>query len=141
MKRALFILTALAFAHVSAAIGAPPSSAGDDSDKPGKIIGIPISRPNGTFLGIEIKDGNFKLTFYNAKKKPIPADVARAVLRWPVHYQPNQELAILTTPVSDGTALTSEKAVRAPHDFKLYISLFAEGAESALESYVIDFHD
>jgi len=142
MKRALFLLTALVLLHGPGTVGAPPKATDDDDpDKPGKITGIPITRPNGTFLGIEIKDGNFKLTFYNAKKKPIPVDVARAILRWPVHYQPNQETAILSNPASDGHALTSEKVVRAPHDFKLYISLFAEGAENAVETYVVDYHD
>jgi len=141
MKRALFFLTALVLFQGPGIFGATPKAADDDPDKPGKITGIPIDRPNGSFLGIEIKDGNFKLTFYNAKKKKVPADVALAALHWPVHYQPNEERTVLGTLTDDGTALTSEKPVRAPHAFKLHISLFAEGAENALENYVIDFHD
>jgi len=42
---------------------------------------------------------------------------------------------------SDGTSLSSEKSIRAPHEFKLFISLFAEGAENAAETYVVDFHE
>ena len=44
------------------------------------ITGIPINRPNGTFLGIEIVDENFKLTFYNAKKKPIEMSSSRQLI-------------------------------------------------------------
>ena len=61
-------------------------------DAPGKIAGIEIARPNGGFLGLQIVNNNFVLSFYDAKKKKIPPDVARAALRWPVKYPPNAQL-------------------------------------------------
>lgn len=48
-----------------------------------KIPGMEIARSNGTFLGLEVMDGKFKLTFYDKKKKPTAIDVTRATARWP----------------------------------------------------------
>jgi hypothetical protein len=42
-------------------------------------------------------------------------------------------------PDADGTVLTSPKYVRPPYVFRLYLGLFIEGTENAVESYVIDF--
>jgi len=130
-----------------AAQSTPPGSA----QKPGKgpaapaakaeatIKGIVLNRPKGGFLGLTLDGNNFKLAFYDAKKKPAKVDVSLATARWPVHYSVYDERAVLT-PDADGTALTSPKYVRPPYAFKLYLSLFKEGNENAVESYVIDFH-
>lgn len=103
-----------------------------------KIPGVVVSRPNGSFLGVLVEDGRFKISFYDAKKKPVPVDVSRASARWPVHYKVFDERTVLN-PNGDGTALTSPKFVRPPYTFKLYLSLFGEGNDQAVEQYVIDF--
>jgi len=120
------------------------TAAASDAKKPAKpepvpkIPGITIPRAKGGYLGIVVEEGYFKLSFYDAKKKPAKADVARAMARWPVHYKVGDERTVLN-PNDDGTALTSSKFVRPPYTFKLYLSLLAEGSENAVESYVIDF--
>lgn len=120
------------------------AGAAADAKKPvppepeGKISGLAVARPNGGFLGLVVEDGKFKISFYNAKKKPVPVDVARASARWPVNYKVFDERTVLN-PNADGTALTSPKFVRPPYTFRLYLSLFAEGSEDAVENYVIDF--
>jgi hypothetical protein len=103
-----------------------------------QIPGIIISRAKGGFLGILVENGNFKLSFYDAKKKPAQVDVARATARWPVKYRLGDERTVLN-PNGDGTALTSGTFVRPPLVFKLYLSLFVEDRNDAVESYVIDF--
>lgn len=100
------------------------------------IEGVEIARPGGGFLGLEIKNARFVLSFYNAEKTKIAPDVTRAILRWPVQYQPQDERTMLTAG-SDGTSLTSAKTVRPPHNFKVFISLFPEGSETALETYSV----
>jgi hypothetical protein len=65
-------------------------------------------------------------------------DVARATARWPVKDKRGDERAVLN-PNGDGTVLTSGTFVRPPFVFKLYLSLFVEGSNDAVESYVIDF--
>jgi hypothetical protein len=103
------------------------------------VKGIEIERPNGNFLGLEIVGSNFVLSFYDADRKKIAPDVVRGTLRWPVKYQPASERTVLN-PGSDGTSLTSLTPVRPPHQFKVFMSLFVEGSETAVESYVVDFH-
>ncbi len=103
------------------------------------IDGITIARPAG-FLGLKISDNHFVLTFYDAKLKKIAPDVARAALRWPVSYQKADERTVLN-PSGDGVSLSSLRNVRPPHNFKVFLSLFAEGGEQAVENYVVDFHD
>jgi hypothetical protein len=103
-----------------------------------QIPGITIPRAKGGYLGILVENGNFKLLFYDAKKKPAPVDVTRATARWPVKYKLGDERTVLN-PGGDGTTLTSGTFVHPPYVFKLYLSLFVEGRDDAVESYVIDF--
>ncbi len=103
----------------------------------GKIDGLEIARPNGTFLGLQIVNNNFVLSFYDAKKHRTTADVSRATLRWAVKYQPQDERAVLN-PSGDGQSLTSAKTIRPPHSFKVFLALFVEGSDSAVESYSVD---
>jgi hypothetical protein len=120
---------------------APAKKAAPKKDEiPAKIEGVEIARSEHGFLGLKIVDNNFQLTFYDLHKKPIPVDVSSAVLRWPVKYQPNDERTTLT-PSSDGKALTSEKVIRPPFVFKLYLMLLKDGGADAqaAENYIIDF--
>lgn len=117
---------------------------GDEKAKkeepPAKIDGIEIPRGEKGYLGIQIVNSTFKLSFYDAKKKPIAPDVARAALRWDPKYKVGEERVILNP---DEKSLTSPKNIRPPYNFKLFITLFkapAEGADPvATENYTIDF--
>lgn len=104
-----------------------------------KIEGIVLARPKGGYLGLTLEGGCFKLSFYDAKKKPAKVDVVRATAWWQVNYSVYNERTVLN-PNADGTALTSPKYVRPPYAFKLHLSLFAVDGADASESYVIDFH-
>lgn len=138
MKRFVFALVALA---VAAPLGLWAKPRPTPTPEPeGTISGTAIARPNGGWLGLELQDHTFRLTFYDANKKPVPADVASAVLRWPVRYQPNDERTLLT-PTGDPSVLASSYWVRGPLAFKLHITLLAEvKGDAPPESYVIDFH-
>ena len=93
-----------------------------DDDTIGKIEGMEIKRWSG-FMGIAVVRGNFKITFYDAKKKPVPVppEIARAALRWSVIYQPKDERVVLN-PSEDNKALTSPKVIKPPLNFKLFIT-------------------
>ena len=105
----------------------------------GTVSGFPIERANGGWLGIEIKDNCFRVTFYNAKKKPTPAETPGIVMRWPVRYQPNDERTELV-PTDDPAVLGSAYPVRAPHTFILHVILLDPGKkDSDLETYVVNF--
>jgi hypothetical protein len=138
MKR----IALLAFAGVVlTAVGgaAPRPTPAPTEEKEGTISGVPVPRPQGGWLGVEVKDRTFRMTFYNEKKKPVPADVSSAILRWPVHYQPNDERTQLL-PTDDPAVLASEYTVKGLLSFKLRITLLTESKPDAVETYVIDFH-
>jgi hypothetical protein len=136
MKRFVFLM--LAGLLLSGTCGlAAPAPTPDTEEKEGTIAGMPIQRPQGGWLGLELKDSSFVLTFYNAKKKPIPADKNSAVLRWPVHYQPNDERTELT-PTSDPAVFASSYSVKPPHTFILHITLLSDSKDKP-ESYTVDF--
>lgn len=115
-----------------------PAPTKKKEDPPAKIDGVAISRPNGGFLGLQVLNNNFVLTFYDAKKKKVAPDVARAAFRWPVKYQPGPEQTVLNP--SGGFSLASEKTVRPPLVFIVHISLFVEGNDEAVESYTVNYH-
>lgn len=124
--------------QVSPAGKAAPASEKKAEEAP-KIDGLTIPRPNGTFLGLQVVNGNFILTFYDKEKKKTKVDAARATLRWPVKYQPADERTVLNPGAA--STLTSAKGVRPPLNFKVYLSLFVEGSDTAAESYVVDYRD
>src|SRR5580698_2259615 len=91
---ALLAFAGLVLSAIAAVADAPTPT---PTEEPmGTISGTAIQRAHGGWLGIELKDQNFWLTFYNDKKKPVPADAGAAVLWWPVQYQPNPERVELT---------------------------------------------
>ncbi len=102
------------------------------------IPGQTIARTNGTFLGLEVVGGNFKLSFYDAKKKPVAPDVTRASARWPNTRGIGDNRAMLNL---SGTALVGNKFVAPPLVFNLYITLLqGEGEEAtAVENFVVQF--
>ncbi len=101
------------------------------------IPGAVIERSDGTFLGLSLESGNFKLSFYDAKKKPVAANVARAAARWNPVNKTGDERVVLNL-AGDGLALTGPRQVRPPFVFKVYLTLLNEAGE-AVENHVVDF--
>lgn len=108
----------------------------------GKIEGTEIKRGAG-YMGIALVGGTFKLSFYDSKKKPmaVPAEISRAALRWPVSYRQGADERTVLNRSEDGKSLSSPKAVKPPHNFRLFIVLLASetAEEGGGESYSIDF--
>lgn len=106
-----------------------------------KIPGIVIPRANGTFLGLEVVGGNFKLSFYDQKKKLMAPDITQASARWP-----NLQRAVAgdnrTVLNPSGNALVGSKHVDPPLTFNVYLTLLqGEGDEAkAVENYTVQFH-
>lgn len=117
----------------------PKKDDGKKKDELGKIEGMTIPR-GSTFLGLQIVNGTFKLTFYNSKKKPVPPDVTRANLRWNVRTESLPERTVLN-PGGDPNSLTSSKIVKPPYSFSLTIILVkGEGDNAPTEIFTVDFH-
>ena len=103
-----------------------------------KIPGMEIARSNGTFLGVEVVGGVFKLSFYDSKKKAMPVDVTRATARWPNPRAPGDNHTVLN---GSGNALIGAKPVVPPLTFNLYLTLLqGEGDNAkAVENYTVQF--
>lgn len=103
------------------------------------IPGITIERQSGDgFLGLQLVDTNFKLTFYDKKKEKMQADFKQVLLRWDVIYKKTQERVVLT-PAGDGTFVTSPRVIRPPYNFQLFITLISDSKDKDSETYVIRF--
>jgi hypothetical protein len=104
------------------------------------IPGTVINRPNGTFLSLEVVDGNFKLSFYDKKHKLMAVDVTRATARWPnmKSATPGQFRTVLN---GSGTALVGQHPVFPPYTFNVFLTLLqGEGDEAkAVENYTVAF--
>jgi hypothetical protein len=136
MKRMLLIAVAGVLLSCACARAAEDDKA---KDKEGVVAGFAIKRDDSGWLGLEIKDNLFRMTFYNDKKKPVPANRPSAVVWWSVHYQPNPERTELT-PTDDPAILASGYLVKDPHVFKLHITLLKPGTTD-VETYVVDFSE
>jgi hypothetical protein len=103
-----------------------------------KIPGTNIARANGTFLGLEVVGGNFKLSFYDKKKKPMAPDVTRVTARWPNTRGPGDNHTVLNP---SGNALVGSKPVLPPFTFNVYLTFLKGEGENAkaVENYVVPF--
>ena len=121
-----------------AATAAAPVKKVEKKEELPKIPGTVINRPNGTFLGLEVVGGNFKLTFYDKKHKPMAVDVTRATARWPNPRSPGDNRTVLN---GSGSALVGAKPVVPPFIFNVYLTLLVgEGEEAkAVENYTVAF--
>jgi hypothetical protein len=102
------------------------------------IPGTSVKRENGTWIGLEVVGGNFKLSFYDKKKKSMAPDITRASARWPNPRAPGDNRTMLN---ASGNVLVGAKPVLPPFTFNVYLTfLQGEGDEAkAVESYVIPF--
>lgn len=109
-----------------------------EQEKMGVIPGMTIARPNGTFLGFELVDGKFKVSFYDKKKKPMAVDVDGGLVRWPNVRGSGDQRSPLNV---SGTALVAVKIAPPPYNYTVYITLLkGDGdAAKAVESYNVMF--
>lgn len=106
--------------------------------KIGKIEGMEVARPEG-FIGVQVVNGVFRIRSYDAKKNPVKSDFAKVALRWNVQYQKAPERTLLL-PSGGVGEFSSEKIVKPPHSFKLFITLIkGEGDDAPVENYQVDF--
>jgi|GEM_PF-639600 len=114
---------------------APPAAKAENPEDI-KLPGIVETRPGGGFLTVEVEGGKLKVSFYDAKKKAIPADVARASAHWRSNRKIMEEHTVLS-PSGDGKSLVSAGLARAPYVYIVYLTLLSEEG-TAVESYNVD---
>ncbi len=105
----------------------------------GKIEGVAISRADGTWLGLSIRNQCFRLAFYDAHKMPVVPDCVRAVARWHSKTKRFPDMTVLL-PGSDGVSLVGNRYVQPPYAFRVFLTLIGPG-DAVLGSYTVDYHD
>lgn len=100
------------------------------------IEGYEIARASGGYLGLEVVGGNFRLSFYDEKKKPVPPDVARATTRWNPPQKLGSAFGVLN-PSADGKTLVGNKFVQPPLNFIVFLTLLNAKGE-AVESHPVN---
>jgi hypothetical protein len=115
---------------------AKPAPAPVAEEEEPKLPGSVISRPGGGFLSLTVEGLHFKLSFYDAKKKPVAVDAVRAITRWDPVNKAGEERSILN-PAGE-SALVGNVAVRPPYVFKVFITLIGPD-DKVIESHVVDF--
>jgi hypothetical protein len=115
---------------------AQAGGAGQAAEAAPTIPGKEIARQGGGFLGLEIVDGNFKLSFYDEKKKPVAANVARGTARWDSKQKLGRDFTVLN-PGGDNLSLVGTKFVRPPYNFIVFVTLL-DAAGEAVESYPVN---
>ncbi len=138
MKTRISLLCSLFVLGIVAALPVQAADAAKSGDEEGKIPGITLVRPSGTFLGLEIAGGNFKLSFYDDKKKPVSVDdaVARATARWDNKQKLGSDFTVMNKS-DDGKALVGVKFVRPPYNFIVFLNLL-NAAGDVVESYPVN---
>jgi hypothetical protein len=114
----------------------------------GKISGLSVHRHNGTWLGIQLTAGNFRVTFYDKNKNLMAADAASVVLSWTTPktgtYAP-PPMSTQLSPLTDITSVfTNSYYVPYSHPMNLKIILTVPASDPsalspATETYSVRF--
>jgi hypothetical protein len=88
-------------------------------------------------MQVKMEENAFVLRFYDKKHVQIPPNVDRATIRLtPASRKPER---VVLARSADGMSLTHGRPIRAPHVFKIDISLFSGPSETAVESFTTNF--
>lgn len=149
-KLSALLLLALGLSVIPAAFSAdkkpaapakPATPAAAPAPAPAKqeaIVGILIERKAGGFLNLRVDNGNFTIAFLDQDKKPVDADLARAVLRFRRHLKNN---TYILNRSGDGKTLTCAQPINRPYLLPaLPVVLFKDAGDAdASEVYTVNF--
>jgi hypothetical protein len=138
MKRAIALLL-LGLIFVAQGEAATPT---------GKISGLPVHRHNGTWLGIQLSAGNFRVTFYDKDKNLMAADATSVVLNWTTPktgaYAPPPSSTQLSPLPDISSVFTNSYYVPYSHPMNIRIILTVPASDPsalspAIETYNVKF--
>ena len=141
----LLCIVAAAVAAVSGAEAPPEKAAGPDAKAAAKkkTFELPkegknIPREKGGWINVQTSGAQMIIKFFDAEKKPVAADVARATARFRYPAKSDQERTVLNR---EGEALVSPGNVRPPHNFFIILTLLhgADDSDSAQSVEVYNF--
>ncbi|HEY4301141.1 MAG TPA: hypothetical protein VGM73_09725 [Candidatus Didemnitutus sp.] len=148
MKKLVVLIGLLAVATIlqadtpAASKPAAPGKPVEKEEPPIPGIVIQRSTGHGDQLGLTIDNGDFKLSFYDKKRKAIPVDVVRAHLMWQSKQRVTHDESVLNV-LPGGKALGGGKFVHPPFAFVLRLFLMkGEGDDEQMsENYTVNVTD
>jgi hypothetical protein len=138
MKRAIALLL----------LGLTFIAQGEAAAQTGKISGTPVYRRNGTWLGIQLSAGNFRVTFYDKDKNLMAADATSVVLSWTTpktgQYAPPPSSTQLSPLTDISSVFTNSYYVPYSHPMNLRVILTVPASDPsalspATETYSVKF--
>lgn len=94
-------------------------------------MGTFLEREDGGFINIRIVDNKFQLYFTDEEKLVIPADFAKAYVRYASHVKrSDRDRTVTLKPDGNGAFLTASRAILPPHYYRVRIILTDEAEES-----------
>lgn len=88
-------------------------------------------------MSLTLDHGNFRLTFYDAKKQAVPAEASKAAARWNPKAKFGEDRTVLL-PVEDNAALKGSRFVKPPFPILVYVTLLNEQGVDT-ENFVFNF--
>ncbi len=122
---------------MQAQTAAPAVPAAEAEVPEGTIVGDPVSRADGRWLGLTMEGPKLQLNFYDKNKQPEKADRIRGVVK--IDPPGRRAERDVMNPTSDGMALVCNKPIRAPWVFNVYITLIDEDG-NADDTLVVNFN-
>lgn len=95
--------------------------------------GMNLARDDGGWINVEVQGVAFVVSFYNAKKEPVPADVRHGLVRY-VYVGKPRDRSVLTL-TAGGMKLTSPSDVKPPHVFRVHLALFNKDPDDLAETF------
>lgn len=106
-----------------------------------QLEGVVVERKSGGFMTLTMDGKKLVLRFFDAKKKPVAADVRGGFVRFLFGNRSPERRPLV--PTGDGMGLTHGEPLRTPHIFSAHITLrHGEGEDEddiASEDYIVSY--
>lgn len=145
MRTCRFITLGLALTASATALAADPAQKEPVPTKADRSVktkadelpksGVNIARKKGGWVNVEGSGARVVVKFFDAEKKPVPPDVERGLARF--NYTAKNDVR---APLHrEGDTLVTPGIVRAPHVFRVILTLLASGATDAEETLTFKY--
>ena len=114
-----------------------PSLAAEPTQPELPKTGVNLERDHGGWLNVVVQDDQFVISFYNAKKEPVTADLHHGLVRYA--YSENGSDRTVLRRSADGKTLISPHEVTPPDIFRVHLALFHEGADDLAETHAFSY--
>jgi len=121
------------------AFAAEEEAAVSTEPDPSTLPGVVFTRPDGSYMAVELVGPKLVFRFYDYDLNPIAADVDRATIRV---FGPGRDIKrYLAIQTDDGMELRHGPTIHPPFVFQAYFNLYRGEDKEAVENYTASFPD